>query len=67
MSGVFGLLWGLMGIIFSFAGKSFLEVSACFLVCGAFLGVAELGQFRQEIGVDVKEIKKILEGGNDID
>lgn len=50
MSSIFALMWGLMGIVFSLAGKDFLEVAACFLVCGVFFGNAELNVFRHEIG-----------------
>ena len=65
MSSIFALMWGLMGIVFSLAGKDFLEVAACFLVCGVFFGNAELNVFRHEIGANLEEIKRILNGGND--
>ncbi len=37
------------GIIFVIAGKPFLEVAACFLICGIFSGCAELHLIREEL------------------
>ena len=49
MSALFGAMWLIIGVIFAVAGKDFLEVCACFLLCGIFLGVNELALMRQEM------------------
>lgn len=49
MSAIFGVGWFLVGIIFMIAGKDFLEVAACFLLFGIFMGVNELSLMRQEL------------------
>ena len=54
MSAIFGVGWFLVGIIFMIAGKDFLEVAACFLLFGIFMGVNELSLMRQELE-DIEE------------
>ena len=49
MSAIMGIGWFLIGIIFMIAGKDFLEVAACFLLFGVFMGVNELSLMRQEL------------------
>ena len=49
MSAVFGIGWLLIGIFWIIAGKDFLEVAACFLLFGVFMGVNELALMRQEM------------------
>ena len=50
MDALFSLMWGTIGTIFIFAGKDFLKVCACFLLCGIFLGVTEIRMLRKELG-----------------
>lgn len=49
MSALISLGWFLVGTVFIFAARPFLEVCACFLVAGIFLGVNELSLMRQEM------------------
>ena len=49
MSAVFSVGWLIIGIIWIIAGKDFLEVAACFLLFGVFMGVNELSLIRQEL------------------
>ena len=49
MNGLISLMWFLIGIIWVIAGKPFLEVAACFLVCGIFSGAHELYVMRKEL------------------
>ena len=49
MSALFSLMWGVIGFVWMIAGKPFLEVAACFLVCGIFSGAAELYEIRKEM------------------
>ncbi len=57
MSEIISLLWGIAGVIFVMAGKDFIYVFACFLLCGVFLGAAELRDIKKALGnfkLDVK-------------
>lgn len=49
MSALMGAMWFIIGIIWIIAGKDFLEVAACFLLFGVFMGVNELALMRQEM------------------
>ena len=49
MSAIMSMGWFLVGVIFVIAGKPFLEVAACFLLCGIFEGVFELYELRKEL------------------
>lgn len=49
MSALFGVGWLIIGIIWVIAGKDFLEVCACFLLFGVFMGVNELALMREEM------------------
>ena len=49
MSGLLSIGWFILGIIWVVAGKPFLEVCACFLLCGIFEGVSELYLMRKEL------------------
>ncbi len=49
MSLIFGIGWFLIGIFWTIAGKSFIEVCACFLLFGIFEGVNELRLMREEM------------------
>lgn len=49
MSALFGIGWFLIGIVFSIAGKDFLEVCACFILFGIFMGVQELHEMREDL------------------
>ncbi len=49
MSALISFMWFLIGIIWIIAGKPFLEVTACFLVCGIFCGASELYLLRKEM------------------
>lgn len=49
MNAILSWGWFIIGIIFTIAGKSFLEVAACFLICGIFSGVSELSEMRKEL------------------
>ena len=60
MSELISLMWGFIGVVFIFAGKPFIEVCACFLLCGVFLGVCELHELRKEFSA--KELERILNG-----
>ena len=56
MSALMGIGWFIIGIFFVIAGKDFLEVAACFLLFGIFMGVNELSLMRQEMeGWDTDE------------
>lgn len=60
MSELISLMWGIIGIVFIFAGKQFIEVCACFLISGVFLGAWELYELRKEFSA--KELEKIIKG-----
>lgn len=49
MSALLSIMWFIIGIIWVVAGKEFLEVCACFLIAGIFMGVNELALMRQEM------------------
>lgn len=49
MNFLISVMWFFLGIIWVIAGKPFLEVAACFLVCGIFSGAAELYEIRKEM------------------
>lgn len=49
MAAIFGWVWFVIGIIWSMIGKDFLEVCACFIIFGIFLGVEELADLRAEL------------------
>lgn len=41
--------WFIIGAIWAIAGKPFIEVCLCFIVCGIFSGAAELTEMRKEL------------------
>lgn len=49
MSALISLCWFVVGIFWAIAGKDLIEVCACFVVAGVFLGVNELSLMRQEM------------------
>lgn len=49
MSALLSLMWFIVGIIFVIAGKPFMEVAACFLLCGIFEGCFELYEMRKSL------------------
>ena len=49
MSALLSVMWFLIGIFWAIAGKDFLEVCACFLLCGIFLGVMELNMIHKDL------------------
>ena len=49
MNALLSVGWFIIGIFWVVAGKPFLEVVACFLVCGIFSGAAELTEMRKEM------------------
>lgn len=49
MNAIISIGWFFIGIFWVVAGKPFLEVAACFLVCGIFSGAAELSELRREM------------------
>lgn len=49
MSALMGIMWFIIGMIWVIAGKPFMEVAACFLIFGIFMGVNELALMRQEM------------------
>ena len=49
MSAILSIGWFFVGIIFVIAGKPFLEVAACFLLCGVFEGAFELYELKKEL------------------
>ena len=49
MAVLFEIMWFFIGIFWIIAGKDFLEVAACFLLFGVFMGVNELALMRQEM------------------
>ena len=59
MSALFSLMWGFIGIIYVFAGKPFIEVAACFLICGIFMGVAEIYELRRFLNGHMVALKEI--------
>ncbi len=73
MGTLFSFMWGFIGIIFVFAGKSFIEVAACFLICGIFLGAAEVAELRRFLNgkvlmthdINLKELAKGADEKND--
>ena len=52
MAVLFELMWFFIGIFWVIAGKAFIEVCACFLLCGIFMGVNELQIMRKELESD---------------
>ena len=50
MSLIFGIGWFLIGVFWIIAGKPFIEVCACFLVCAVF-----------DVSYQISEIKKEME------
>ena len=49
MSGLLSIMWFIIGIVWVIAGKTFIEVCACFLLCGIFSGAYELYLMRKEL------------------
>ena len=49
MNAIISIGWFFIGVFWVIAGKPFLEVAACFLVCGIFSGAAELSELRKEM------------------
>lgn len=58
MNALFSLMWGIIGIVWVFAEKPFIEVVLCFLVCGVFSGAAELYELRKEF--KSKDLEQLL-------
>ena len=66
MGTLFSFMWGFIGIIFVIAGKPFIEVASCFLICGVFMGAAEVYELRRFLNgytvylkqIDLKELAK---------
>ena len=52
MSELIAIGFMLIGIVFAFAGKSIIEVAACFLVFGVCHGAYELYLLRKELEDD---------------
>lgn len=46
MSELIAIGFFLIGIIFMIAGKPFIEVAACFIICGIFHGCYEIHELR---------------------
>lgn len=59
MGTLFSFMWGFIGIIFVFAGKPFIEVAACFLICGVFMGAAEVYELRRFLNGHIVYLKQI--------
>lgn len=55
MSALLSIIFGIWGIVWIFAGKPFIEVAACFLVCAIFEGSWELYLIRKEFEDDEEE------------
>ena len=49
MSELISIGWFFIGIFWAIAGKQLIEVAACFLVAGIFVGAAELKYIRREL------------------
>lgn len=49
MNALLSIMWFIIGIFWVIAGKDFLEVCACFLLCGIFSGAYELYLMRKEM------------------
>lgn len=49
MNALLSIMWFIIGIFWVVAGKPFIEVCACFLLCGIFEGCNELALMRQEM------------------
>ena len=49
MNALISLGWFVIGAIWAIAGKPFIEVCLCFIVCGIFSGAAELTEMRKEL------------------
>ncbi len=52
MSELFAITFMLIGMVFAFAGKSIIEVAACFIVFGICHGAYELHLLRKELEDD---------------
>ena len=49
MSGLLSFAFAIIGIVWICAGKPFLEVAACFLICAFFEGCWELHLLRKDL------------------
>lgn len=49
MNSILSWIWFGIGVIWAIAGKPFIEVCLCFIVCGVFSGAAELTEMRKEL------------------